>query len=897
MNLGTALRYRDKVEEFRKNHRVGLVTLLFTDIVGSTKLKQELGDTEAVPRIQHHHALIRETLSGFKEGEEIGTAGDSFFIVFAKPSDAVKFSLLLQAALREAAQETGRAILDRIGIHVGEVVIEEQGVENRSKDLYGIQVDTCSRIMSLASGNQILMSRFAFDSARQVLKGRDIDGIGSLTWLNHGHYVMKGVEESLEVCEVGEVGYAPAFPPTDSDKAHRQVSADGDQVLGWRPALDQVVPNTKWILEKKLGEGAFGEVWLARHQSLKEHRVFKFCFHADRVRSLKREMTLFRVLKERIGQHPNIVGIQDVYFDQPPFYLVMDYAEGVDLRAWCEQRVGIEKIPFKTRLEIVAQVADALAAAHTCGVIHRDVKPSNIIVTESGADGVQVKLTDFGIGQVMSAEALEGITRFGFTATAMSPASSSQAGTQMYLAPELLAGQPATEKADIFSLGVVLYQFLVGDWNRPLTSDWKENVSQPYLRILERCFIGNPKQRLDSAARLAKELRSVERYVRTQRWIGAGITTLLTLLFGLLLSTPLKFPSEDLLCALRPQAVPSDVVVVFLDDVSHQMLGQPLNKLWDRSLHAQLVRQLKAEGAKAIVFDMIFADTTEPKADRELAAAFKAAGNVILAGVRTTDPSGESYSVIKPAPFLLREATNWGLAALPVEFDFSVRDLRTAMGPAPTLAAAAASVLGISIPAETNRTTFWSSSRAINYYGKPYSLPSVSYFQVISNYARPGFFRDKVVFIGAHRSSGFAGFAQDKDSWATPYTLVSAEHSASVEIQATQFLNLLRRDWIRVIAPAAQITAMFLIAIVFSIALRFVGKWTAIWIAVAGSLAIATLAYTLLRNQLFLFNWLVLVFEIVFALTWILVTDKAGYFSFERRGDGLLVGYLLRRRK
>ena len=82
------------------------------------------------------------------------------------------------------------------------------------------------------------------------------------------------------------------------------------------------MPNTKWALEEKLGEGGFGEVWLGRHETLKQQRVFKFCFRADRVRSLKREMTLFRLLKERIGDHPNIVRLLEVYLDEPPFYII-----------------------------------------------------------------------------------------------------------------------------------------------------------------------------------------------------------------------------------------------------------------------------------------------------------------------------------------------------------------------------------------------------------------------------------------------------------------------------------------------------------------------------------------------------------------------------------------------
>ena len=73
--------YRERVEEFRLKHRTGLVTLLFTDIVGSTKLKQALGDREGVAVIQHHHAMVREILSPVTEASEISAAGHSFFIL------------------------------------------------------------------------------------------------------------------------------------------------------------------------------------------------------------------------------------------------------------------------------------------------------------------------------------------------------------------------------------------------------------------------------------------------------------------------------------------------------------------------------------------------------------------------------------------------------------------------------------------------------------------------------------------------------------------------------------------------------------------------------------------------------------------------------------------------
>jgi eukaryotic-like serine/threonine-protein kinase len=379
------------------------------------------------------------------------------------------------------------------------------------------------------------------------------------------------------------------------------------EVPGWRPAAGDVVPDTPWVLEAKLGEGGFGEVWLGRHPKLNERRVFKFCFRADRVRALKRELTLFRVVKEHVGGHPNIVRLLDVHFDEPPYYVEMDYVEGRSLKAWCDGQGGAEKVPLATRVEIVAQIADALHVAHAAGVIHRDVKPGNILIAVGGAsvpaDGAltrsrapastssgaleidkvgagprtaledsrdladlpvetrrakseaggaplgevratrvagqpTAKLSDFGIGQVVSAEVLEGVTKGGFTQSILAEASP-QSGTQLYMAPELLAGEKATPQSDIYSLGVVLFQLLVGDLHRPLTTDWPRAIADPCLREdLERCFAGRPEDRFARADALAQNLRALPqrraeraeqeraaalRVRRRRRWRLAGI--------------------------------------------------------------------------------------------------------------------------------------------------------------------------------------------------------------------------------------------------------------------------------------------------------------------------------------------------------------------------------------
>jgi serine/threonine protein kinase len=197
------------------------------------------------------------------------------------------------------------------------------------------------------------------------------------------------------------------------------------------------------------------------------------------------------------------------FFDEPPFYFVTRYVDGLDLVKWCTHHGGAKNIEAATMREIVAQIADALQAAHDSGIIHRDVKPSNILVSNDVKISLRSYLMDFGIGQVVSEEALLGVGRLGFTQTIVN--SDSLSGTRLYMAPEVIAGKGASIRSDIYALGVILFQVTVGDFSAPLTSDWSKKITDSLIREdLENCLAGEPDERLAGASQLAQRLRTLE---------------------------------------------------------------------------------------------------------------------------------------------------------------------------------------------------------------------------------------------------------------------------------------------------------------------------------------------------------------------------------------------------
>jgi outer membrane protein OmpA-like peptidoglycan-associated protein/serine/threonine protein kinase len=237
--------------------------------------------------------------------------------------------------------------------------------------------------------------------------------------------------------------------------------------------------------------------------------VFKFCYDPTSLRSLQREITLFRLLKEELGERDDISRILDWSFDQAPYFIESEYTEAGNLVDWAAEQGGLDEVPLAVRLEIVAQVATALAAAHSVGVLHKDVKPANILISTGQQGEVKARLCDFGVGMVTDSQRLAdaGITVLGMSGKT----ESSDSGTRLYQAPEVLEGKPATLQSDIYALGLVLYQLVVGDLTRAMAPGWRRDITDEVLcEEIAAAVDGSPERRLGNALRLAEQLRTLE---------------------------------------------------------------------------------------------------------------------------------------------------------------------------------------------------------------------------------------------------------------------------------------------------------------------------------------------------------------------------------------------------
>ncbi len=249
-----------------------------------------------------------------------------------------------------------------------------------------------------------------------------------------------------------------------------------------------------------LGRGGMGEVWRARDARLKRDVAIKvlpaaLARDSDRISRFEREARAASALN-----HPNIVTVHDIGCDNGTYWIATELVRGETLR----RMVEAGPVPAAKVIDIAAQVAAGLAAAHAAGLVHRDLKPDNIMVTRDG----HVKILDFGLAKQwhMTADS----TTADLTDEGM------VLGTAGYMSPEQVRGEPIDHRSDLFSFGVVLYEMLCGKrafaggssvevMNAILTEEPPEllaPVPSALDRIARRCLEKDPNRRFQSAADL-----------------------------------------------------------------------------------------------------------------------------------------------------------------------------------------------------------------------------------------------------------------------------------------------------------------------------------------------------------------------------------------------------------
>lgn len=257
----------------------------------------------------------------------------------------------------------------------------------------------------------------------------------------------------------------------------------------------------RYKLEKELGRGGMGVVYLAHDTQLDRPVALKFLGdfidHSDefRQRFTREARTAARIA------HPNIISIYDINSSRGKAYIAMEYVEGGSLYRYIRTK---GKLSPRETANIFVQVCSALAAIHEAGIVHRDIKPDNILIAKGGL----VKITDFGLAKAEDVR----LTRTG-----------ALMGTPSYMAPEQVLGKETDPRSDIYSLGLVLHECLTGktvftgedvlekqlnETPKP-PSAFTDGIPEALDRIVMNCVAKKPEARYQTARALMDDLRRI----------------------------------------------------------------------------------------------------------------------------------------------------------------------------------------------------------------------------------------------------------------------------------------------------------------------------------------------------------------------------------------------------
>ena len=469
------------------------VTFLFAD-AGDSISPQEKRSTWVRDALARHNQMLRKAVED-NGGSVFGTPEGTFCAVFATVKQGVEAAVAARRGL--SAERNG---------HAGErvrMVLHTEVADERDGDHFGPPVDRAARLLSVGRGGQVLLSANTYELVRDTLS---ISELGAeLTEL--GEHPLENTRGSEQIFQL----VVPDLSEVDSPKS---------------PCLSS---DARYVSKRLIGSGGMAEVYLARDRELDRDVALKklrqqYAHDEEVVARFEREARSAASLS-----HPNIVSVYDRNESEDgSHYIVMEYVSGGNLKERIRER---GTLPPEEAIEIGLQVARGLGIAHARGIVHRDVKSQNVLLTGSG----EAKVADFGIARAVAASA---VTKTGLVL-----------GTAHYLSPEQALGHPATPRSDLYSLGVVLYEMLTGVVphdaetqvgivmkhisGRPLPpGDVNPEVPEGLDAVVARLLARDPEDRYRDAAELIEDLERVQRgespaVVAARQQIPRPATTLL----------------------------------------------------------------------------------------------------------------------------------------------------------------------------------------------------------------------------------------------------------------------------------------------------------------------------------------------------------------------------------
>jgi serine/threonine-protein kinase PpkA len=523
-------------DEVRVNATSGVVrrqttgSVLFSDIREFARFSEILTSNEVADMLNAYFSKACEPILD-QNGWIVKFVGDGLMAMFESPGNskdhaerALKAGLLMILA----AHRFKRWVLERfpgrglpefavgIGVYSGEVTICRMGADKASETtIIGDTVNVASRLESKTK-----------DLGWSIVAGRSSASAAGARFRTHraGQLVVKGRVEPVDIVEI--IGLAPRATASATESqfydmisaavtanaavlssklkaaltVQQRMTVAPSQPIPAKLAGDVPIVIPGYRLKRKLGEGGMSVVFLADNEESGQEHVLKLMRIGDDEDGdqLQRFISEFALLSQI--RHPNVAHIFAQGFSEHHAYIAMEYFPGGDLRLMIEKGMQPDVV-----LAVLLQVAGALGAIHAEGIVHRDMKPDNVMIRSDGT----LALADFGIAKQLNSNMNR--TKHGEVF-----------GTPYYLSPEQALGLPVDTRTDIYSLGVMFYEMLTG--KKPYRGDnpqalLYQHVNGPmpklpdellrYQHLVDRLMSKKPADRMQDADEIINSVVSV----------------------------------------------------------------------------------------------------------------------------------------------------------------------------------------------------------------------------------------------------------------------------------------------------------------------------------------------------------------------------------------------------